>query len=210
MSRKFSLSFILIGILLILSACSTSGSEVPTQVTISEPPIIESVSPTFTATVQLPDAQAAATPRPFSPAHGGALIADKNEFFTAAGNCVLCHKNNIDEAGNDVSIGEYWRSSMMANSAKDPYYLAGISMNIDSFPEFGAAMNPNAAHAICPWPISVMCFMGKKASSLAAKVTLILKTRFIIWRWMVFPALLAIRSRIKQWVNFQVSMVVLR
>ncbi len=49
-----------------------------------------------------------------------------NEFFATSGQCAVCHVNMKDEAGNDVSLDRQWRSSMMANSGRDPYWQAGV------------------------------------------------------------------------------------
>src|SRR5882672_25082 len=46
--------------------------------------------------------------------------------FTPSENCVACHNNLITPDGEDVSIGATWRSTMMANSARDPYWQASI------------------------------------------------------------------------------------
>ena len=49
------------------------------------------------------------------------LPTDRNAFFLASGACAVCHQGLSDESGADVSLGSAWRSSMMANSARDPY-----------------------------------------------------------------------------------------
>jgi len=152
MPHKPTLIILLICLVLLSSACSGSDADIPTKVVVAESLTPEVIPPTLTATVQTIENDPPRTLRPFSPAQGGSLISDKNEFFTAAGNCVACHKNNIDEAGNDVSFGEYWRSSIMANAAKDPYYLAGVSMNIDRYPEYSAAIESKCS--ICHMPMA--------------------------------------------------------
>ena len=162
MPHKPTLIILLICLVLLSSACSGSDADIPTKVVVAESLTPEVIPQTPTATVQTPENQPTRTPRPFSPAQGGSLISDKNEFFTAAGNCVACHKNNIDEAGNDVSFGEYWRSSMMANAAKDPYYLAGVSMNIDRFPEYSAAIESKCSTCHMPMAHLSDSFYGEE------------------------------------------------
>ena len=39
---------------------------------------------------------------------------------------MACHNGLISPAGEDVSIGSSWRASMMANSARDPYWQAAV------------------------------------------------------------------------------------
>ena len=46
--------------------------------------------------------------------------------FQPAENCLACHNTLTTSSGEDVSIGSAWRSSMMANSARDPYWQASV------------------------------------------------------------------------------------
>ncbi len=132
MSRKLIRILFLTGLTLIISACD---STTPT-VFVEQQTAVE-ITPSVMVAEEVPESQLIETPRPFSPASGGLLTSDNNDLFATAGKCVVCHQNNLDEAGNDVSNGEYWRSTMMANAAKDPYYLAGVSINVARYPEFG-------------------------------------------------------------------------
>jgi len=63
------------------------------------------------------------------------LPLDTNSLFSASGNCVLCHGDpdqfpsstaNLDEFGNDVSPVNAWRATIMANAAKDPFWIAKV------------------------------------------------------------------------------------
>lgn len=47
-------------------------------------------------------------------------------WFTPSGNCTSCHNQLHTASGQEVSIGHDWRPSMMANSARDPYWLATV------------------------------------------------------------------------------------
>jgi hypothetical protein len=49
----------------------------------------------------------------------------KPEFHTSA-RCLACHNGLTRPDGQDVSIGIDWRSSIMANSARDPYWQASV------------------------------------------------------------------------------------
>ena len=46
--------------------------------------------------------------------------------FSHSDDCVACHNALTTAAGEDVSIGTAWRSTMMANSARDPYFHASV------------------------------------------------------------------------------------
>src|SRR4030095_17218134 len=49
-----------------------------------------------------------------------------NELFQTSDRCFACHNGLATSAGEDISIGLSWRSTMMANSARDPYWQAGV------------------------------------------------------------------------------------
>ena len=46
--------------------------------------------------------------------------------FAHSDNCVACHNNLMTSTGEDVSIGAAWRSTIMANAARDPYFYASV------------------------------------------------------------------------------------
>jgi len=48
------------------------------------------------------------------------------QLFVASDRCQACHNGLVTTRGEDVSIGISWRSSMMANSSRDPYWQAAI------------------------------------------------------------------------------------
>src|SRR6056297_2459291 len=59
-----------------------------------------------------------------------------NEFFKASGECSGCHGPDAtgfastDAEGNDVNVTSDWRATMMANSARDPFWRAKVSHEI--------------------------------------------------------------------------------
>jgi hypothetical protein len=56
----------------------------------------------------------------------GAQQAPVPPAFAHSDDCVSCHNQIITSQGEDVSIGATWRATMMANSARDPYWHAGV------------------------------------------------------------------------------------
>src|SRR5262249_50622823 len=50
----------------------------------------------------------------------------KIDLFQASDRCFACHNGMSTAAGEDISIGFGWRPTMMANSARDPYWQAGV------------------------------------------------------------------------------------
>jgi hypothetical protein len=52
--------------------------------------------------------------------------AKKIDLFEASDRCFACHNTLSTAGGEDISIGLSWRPTMMANSARDPYWQAGV------------------------------------------------------------------------------------
>ncbi|HMF01272.1 MAG TPA: hypothetical protein VKK06_15390, partial [Terriglobia bacterium] len=50
----------------------------------------------------------------------------KIDLFQTSDRCFACHNGLSTSAGEDISIGFAWRASIMANSARDPYWQAGV------------------------------------------------------------------------------------
>jgi hypothetical protein len=58
--------------------------------------------------------------------------------FTHSDNCLACHNTLLSPDGEDVSIGATWRSTMMANSARDPYWQAAVRRETIDHPKRSA------------------------------------------------------------------------
>jgi hypothetical protein len=56
------------------------------------------------------------------------------ELFQTSSACLACHTGLTTPGGEDISIGFDWRASMMANSARDPYWQAAVRREIIDFP----------------------------------------------------------------------------
>jgi hypothetical protein len=70
--------------------------------------------------------------------------------FSHSENCVACHNNLLSPAGEDVSIGIGWRSTMMANSARDPYWQAGVRREVLDHPARAAEIQDECAACHMP------------------------------------------------------------
>src|SRR5579875_2177495 len=46
--------------------------------------------------------------------------------FLTGAHCIACHSQVHAKSGEDISIVFQWRASVMANSARDPYWQASI------------------------------------------------------------------------------------
>ncbi len=75
--------------------------------------------------------------------------ADHSQFVTSD-RCIACHSNLRAPSGEDVSIGFDWRSTMMANSARDPYWHAAVRREITDHPSAQAAIEDKCSTCHMP------------------------------------------------------------
>jgi cytochrome c551/c552 len=81
-----------------------------------------------------------------------ALHADPDVLFKTSGNCMPCHNSLVAPSGEDVSMGASWRASMMANSARDPYWQAAVRREAIDYPSVAADIQDECA--ICHMPMA--------------------------------------------------------
>jgi hypothetical protein len=62
------------------------------------------------------------------------------QLFVTAERCMACHNGLVTPAGEDISIGVGWRGSVMANSARDPYWQAAVRRETLVHPTAAAAI----------------------------------------------------------------------
>jgi hypothetical protein len=65
---------------------------------------------------------------------------------------MVCHNNLVTPSGVDVSIGTDWRTTMMANSARDPYWQAAVRREVMDHPEAQAEIEDECS--ICHMPVT--------------------------------------------------------
>jgi hypothetical protein len=87
---------------------------------------------------------------PAALAHGAAARKSALSLFPHSENCVGCHNNLTTPGGEDVSIGSTWRSTMMANSARDPYWQAGVRRETIDHPSHAAEIQDECAACHMP------------------------------------------------------------
>jgi hypothetical protein len=113
---------------LLLAACAPQPAPTP-------PPAPTPTSPPSLTATPAPTAAAMATevlaPPPFK---GLPLPTEREELFSSSGACAVCHTSMMDESDTDVSIDTFWRSTMMANAARDPYWQASVRGEVLSNP----------------------------------------------------------------------------
>lgn len=72
--------------------------------------------------------------------------------FEPGDTCMVCHNNILTRTGEDVSIGTDWRATMMANSARDPYWQAAVRREIMDHPQAREAIEDECS--ICHMPMT--------------------------------------------------------
>lgn len=72
--------------------------------------------------------------------------------FATSDNCLACHNGLTARTGEDVSIGVAWRASMMANSARDPYWQASVRRETLDHKSHADAIQDECA--ICHMPMA--------------------------------------------------------
>src|SRR5688572_3299935 len=87
--------------------------------------------------------------------------------FTHSDNCLSCHNNLTTPAGEDVSIGATWRATMMANSARDPYWQAGVRRETIDHPTRAAEIEDECAACHMPMAHKVARASGRKGEVFA-------------------------------------------
>ena len=74
------------------------------------------------------------------------------QHFQTSDRCIACHNNLTTPAGEDISIGINWRPTMMANSGRDPYWMAGVRRESTDHPAAKAAIEDECS--ICHMPMA--------------------------------------------------------
>jgi hypothetical protein len=80
----------------------------------------------------------------------GAHDKTDRELFQTSDRCMACHNTLSTSAGEDISIGFAWRPTMMANSARDPYWQAGVRRESIDHPESQAAIEEECSKCHMP------------------------------------------------------------
>ena len=76
--------------------------------------------------------------------------AQVDELFQRSDVCMTCHNGLVTPSGEDISFGTAWRSSMMAHSALDPYWQAGVRREVMDFPTAARAIENECSRCHMP------------------------------------------------------------
>lgn len=89
---------------------------------------------------------------PGAPLGGGTGDESPKTAFHTSDRCLACHNGLTTPEGKDVSIGFAWRSSIMANSSRDPYWQASARRETIDHPESRADIEDECS--VCHMPIT--------------------------------------------------------
>ncbi|MBK8564582.1 MAG: T9SS type A sorting domain-containing protein [Saprospiraceae bacterium] len=79
-----------------------------------------------------------------------------NYLFAGSGVCQKCHGfdtlgiASVDQNGNDVNVTDDWRATMMANSARDPFWRAKVSHEVLLYPQHKAEIEDKCTSCHAP------------------------------------------------------------
>lgn len=76
---------------------------------------------------------------------------DYGTHFETSERCFPCHNGLTTKAGEDISIGINWRTSMMGNAGRDPYWMAGVRREMIDHPSAASAIQDECT--ICHMPM---------------------------------------------------------
>jgi hypothetical protein len=83
---------------------------------------------------------------------GGNDDSSSQPKFHTSDRCVACHNGMKTQSGGDYSIGLDWRASIMAKSARDPYWQGSVRREITDHPESSGQIQDGCAD--CHMPMS--------------------------------------------------------
>lgn len=94
-------------------------------------------------------------------------VAAAAHYFSTSDQCIACHSNLHSADGSDVSIGYNWRASMMANSARDPYWHAAVRREVTDHPSARAEIENECSTCHMPMAHFTAETAGRDASVFA-------------------------------------------
>jgi hypothetical protein len=87
--------------------------------------------------------------------------------FQPSSQCLTCHNGITTPGGEDVSFGTLWRASMMAHSARDPYWQAGVRREVTDHPSAQAAIENECSRCHMPMAHVQQHALGRQQSVFA-------------------------------------------
>jgi hypothetical protein len=105
-----------------------------------------------TPAAALPTPHTSSDPTETVPAPRIAATPADGPRFQTSDRCFVCHNGTNSTTGLDVTIGADWRSSLMANSSRDPYWQASVRRETMDHPHSGQTIEDECS--ICHMPVA--------------------------------------------------------
>ena len=87
--------------------------------------------------------------------------------FLTSDRCIGCHSRVTSPVGEEISIGYDWRASMMANSARDPYWQAAVRRETLDHPGARETIEDECSKCHMPMARSTAAAAGRTGSVFA-------------------------------------------
>lgn len=103
--------------------------------------------------VTAPHAQTTHARAPLTATHEADVTRHKDygSHFETSDRCFPCHNGIATKSGEDISLGTSWRTSMMGNAGRDPYWMAGVRRETIDHPTATKAIEDECT--ICHMPM---------------------------------------------------------
>ena len=92
------------------------------------------------------------------------LPDDSSNHYAGSGVCAQCHDGLREPSGGDVSIADDWRSTMMANAARDPLWQVKVYSETTRNPGLAGVIEDKCATCHMPMARSELILGGEKVS----------------------------------------------
>ena len=107
--------------------------------------------PSVIASLSLLTVMAIALTAPAGISHApGPSPVQAGTIFQPSSQCMTCHNGVAAPGGEDLSFGTLWQPSMMAHSARDPYWHAGVRREVTDHPSAQAAIENECSRCHMP------------------------------------------------------------
>lgn len=103
-------------------------------------------------------------------AQSNPLPFDRYDIFSGSGRCEICHASDgvvMTVNGIDVSPVSHWRSTMMANASKDPFWRAVVAEEVHRFPSLAQTIETTCTKCHSPIGFTEAMYNGQSNYSLA-------------------------------------------
>jgi len=106
----------------------------------------------------------------FTLANAQSLPTQTSTIFSGSGNCATCHQPGspntgalLDVHGHDVSPVTLWRSAMMANASKDPFWQAKVTAEVAANPHLQSIIEDKCTTCHAPMGRTEAIYHGADA-----------------------------------------------